>query len=378
MKLLIVNDILQGGGVEKLMFDIVMYFHTQYEITILTNNKESNFTSIYPEDVHYLYETEHPYPKTDNRLKRKIQDFQMKHNEKKFRNKIEKMNFDVMLCMKEGWVMFMAMKYCQSIPCKIGWNHTDYSRSYYTKICFGSEENEVNYMRKFDKIVCVSKVIKENIIDTIGDPGNLVVLYNPIDKDEIIKKSLEPVEDISRHKELLFVTVGRLNTQKGYDILLEVCNLLNAEGYKYDVWIIGGGEAWNQYAVLHELEEKIFEYKLDNVYLLGEKSNPYKYVKQGDWFLSTSRYEGYSYVSQEAALLKKPLMLTACSGVMELLQSEKNGVVLENSFKGIYLGMRDAIIHSDMYRDYEGKITFKDSCCYKEDRLKAIEALWRK
>ena len=65
----------------------------------------------------------------------------------------------------------------------------------------------------------------------------------------------------------VFVTVGRLNWQKGYDILLEVCNLLNAENLKYEVWIIGGGEEWNHYQVLHDLEEQIRRYHLDNVYL---------------------------------------------------------------------------------------------------------------
>lgn len=63
--------------------------------------------------------------------------------------------------------------------------------------------------------------------------------------------------------------MGRLNLQKGYDILLEVCNLLNKEGYEYDVWIVGGGESWNKYQVQHDLEHQIFKYHLDNVYLAG-------------------------------------------------------------------------------------------------------------
>ena len=61
---------------------------------------------------------------------------------------------------------------------------------------------------------------------------------------------------------------------------------------------------------------------LDNVYLLGYRSNPHKYVKQGDWFLSSSRYEGFSYISQEAAIIGKPLVLTDCAGVKELLGTE--------------------------------------------------------
>ena len=90
----------------------------------------------------------------------------------------------------------------------------------------------------FQHVVCVSQVIKDSIIEVIGNPGNLVVCYNPLNQSDILNKAAEPVEDIHRSQRPLFVTVGRLNLQKGYDILLEVCNLLNKEGYEYDVWIL--------------------------------------------------------------------------------------------------------------------------------------------
>ena len=34
-------------------------------------------------------------------------------------------------------------------------------------------------MQRFQHVVCVSQVIKDSIIEVIGDPGNLVVCYNP-------------------------------------------------------------------------------------------------------------------------------------------------------------------------------------------------------
>ena len=36
-------------------------------------------------------------------------------------------------------------------------------------------------MKQFDKIVCVSYDIEKSIKEVIGDPGNLIVKYNPID-----------------------------------------------------------------------------------------------------------------------------------------------------------------------------------------------------
>ena len=65
----------------------------------------------------------------------------------------------------------------------------------------------------------------ESIKSVIGDPGNLVVKYNPIDIRNVLEKAKEPVVDVdsvdriskdtaSKNK-VRFVTVGRLNYQKG-------------------------------------------------------------------------------------------------------------------------------------------------------------------
>lgn len=376
LKILVVNDILQGGGVEKLMYDFVTYYKDKYDITILTDKRDFDFESVYPKNVGYLYQMEKEYPVSNHFLKRRIIKRVRKRIEKRLKKKVKSMNFDVLLCMKESWIMMMAMTYGDYIPKKFAWVHTDYTKSYYTKHWFNTAEYEVEFMRRFNNVICVSKVIEESIKKVIGDPKNLLVHYNPVNKEDILKKSLEKVTDIKRSIRPLFVTVGRLNIQKGYDILLEVCNLLNSEGLEYDVWIIGGGESWNNYEVLYDLENKIREFNLTNVYLLGERKNPYKYIKQGDWFLSVSRYEGYSYVSQEACILEKPLMLTSCSGVMELLGSEENGMIMENSYKGIYLGMKAAIENPDLNKKYMGKLIPKSAKYYWEDRLEAIEKLF--
>ena len=378
MKILVVNDILQGGGVEKLMYDFVTYFCEKYEITILTDVMDSDFDKIYPSNVSYLYQMEKEYEKPNNIFKKKLIERVRKRRENKLKMQIKDMNFDVLLCFKESWIMMMALTYGDYIKKKFAWVHTDYSKSYYTKVWFGSEQNEVNYMKRFDNVICVSEVILNSIKMVIGDPGNLMVCYNPVNKEDILKKSLEEVTDIQKDDRLLFVTVGRLNIQKGYDILLEVCNLLNKQGLKdkYAIWLIGGGESFNNYQVLHDLERQINKYNLTNVYLLGERKNPYKYMRQADWFLSTSRYEGYSYVSQEATIVGAPLILSDCSGVLELLKDESNGIIMENSFAGIYLGMKQAIENKELCKQYKGKVVPKSKEEYWDNQLHMMEKLF--
>ena len=110
--------------------------------------------------------------------------------------------------------------------------------------------------------------------------------------------------------------------------------------------------------------------------MLGHRKNPHKYVKQADWFLSSSRYEGFSFVSQEAAIIGKPLVLTECAGVMELLKTKDNGIVMENSFAGIYLGMKQALEHPEMAQEYVKRMDIPDPYFYGEGRMKDIEALF--
>lgn len=375
MKILVVNDLLQGGGVERLMYDIVMRYHDKHEITILTDRKDADFEKIYPSNVKHI-DKMCDYPSGRNWFEWKLIGLQKRINAYRLKKCLEKEQFDLLLCMKEGWPMVTALEYGGHIPRKIAWVHTDYFKSYYTIHIFKSAENELENMKRFNYVIGVSKTIVESIKALLGDPGNLLVRYNPIDKQEILRKADEEVTDIKKPECPVFVTVGRLNLQKGYDILLEVCNLLNADNLEYQVWIIGGGEEWNHYQVLHDLEEQIRRYHLDNVYLLGPRKNPYKYVKLGDCFLSSSRYEGYSYVSQEAAVLGKPMLLTECSGVEELLEVSKNGIMVENSYKGLYQGMKNVILHPEILEQLRNTSGFLSAESLGEERYAGIEELF--
>ena len=111
MRILVVNDILQGGGVEKLMYDLVMRFRKEHEVAILTDKKDADFAKIYPEDVKYFYQMEEDYPKGKNRLERKLIKRKKENAEAKLKKDIRDMNFDVLLCMKESWIMWMAITY---------------------------------------------------------------------------------------------------------------------------------------------------------------------------------------------------------------------------------------------------------------------------
>ena len=107
------------------------------------------------------------------------------------------------------------------------------------------------------------------------------------------------------------------------------------ENFKFEVWIIGGGDRTE-----HEAYCK--ENRLENVRFLGSQSNPYPYMKKADWIVVPSLIEGLSTVVMEGLVLGKPILATDCPGMRELLGEfvvENNEDSLEEGLRRILTGV---------------------------------------
>lgn len=375
-KILITNDLAFGGGVEKLMFDLVNAWHDKYDITVMTYKYDEHFYDVYPSNVKYLSESVPKEYKSNifihalSSLNRRLYDATIKH-------RIEKMGFDVMLCMKEGGTLWSGLKY--NIPIKYAWNHTDYNSHYYTAGIFEKYGGEVAAMRQYKNIICVSEDIKKGICDVIGNPGNLIVKYNPIDIENVIKKSKETVVDIDslelpkEKQPVRFVSVGRINAQKGYTMLIDACSALEKEGYDFEVIVVGAFEPWGEEE--SRVRQMLKLSGASKIKFIGGRKNPYKYIAIADWFISTSLYEGYSLVSQEAAVLDIPMLLTDCSGVRELLGESEFGIVMPINSIGIYKEMKRVLDNTELHDYYKKKIIERKEIVKYRERIELIEEL---
>ena len=167
----------------------------------------------------------------------------------------------------------------------------------------------------------------------------------------------------------LFVTVGRLTQQKNYLLLMEVCRLLQDQ-YDFEVWIVGEGPQRK------ELEEKIAQYGLRCVKLLGEKKNPYPYIKQADWFISTAEWESYGIAMQEALILEVPVLSAYCAVVDEVIDP-RFGRVVPNTLEDIRRGMEEVLQNPQWQKEYHDRIvTGYNREALWEERLRAICDLW--
>lgn len=276
--------------------------------------------------------------------------------------------YDIVVAAKEKYVMRNALKIRGKR--KFAWVHMDYStRAEMHTSCFASPEDELACMRRYDKVVCVSEITRNGIIQKVGDPGNLTVKYVPMNYERILQMSKLPCPLERTHDRPLIVSVGRLIPEKQYLMLLQTCAVLHKD-ISFDLWIIGDGKDKST------LEAYIAQQKLDFVRLLGAQANPYHYLVQADLFVSSSRTESYGLAVQEALILGVPVVAVRCPGIEEALDP-RFGVLTENTIAALADAMAVFLQNPDEIRRYRDVISSQyDRTDLFEKRMKAITDLW--
>ncbi|MCF6339840.1 MAG: glycosyltransferase [Sulfurimonas sp.] len=131
---------------------------------------------------------------------------------------------------------------------------------------------------------------------------NIVTINNPVSSQHSHIKS--------KNDRFTFIAVGRLDRGKNHQLIINAIKNIDAS-----LLIIGDG------ALKDELQKQITDLKLqDRVFLLGEKSDPFKYLLEADCFVFSSNYEGFPNVVLEALSCGLPVISTDCkSGPREIL-----------------------------------------------------------
>lgn len=174
----------------------------------------------------------------------------------------------------------------------------------------------------YNSVIVQSFDMKKDLIDVWGiKQKKITLINNPIDIDTVVRKSnTGDCEEIINNNDKTFICVGRLNYQKGYDILIKRLALVKDMPFK--LYILGTGE------LEYEIKNMISRYQLDGkIQLLGFKENPYVYINKCDAFILSSRFEGFPNVLLEANALGKPVFCNRCpGGINEIIKEGINGI----------------------------------------------------
>ncbi|MGK5092833.1 glycosyltransferase [Deltaproteobacteria bacterium TL4] len=166
------------------------------------------------------------------------------------------------------------------------------------------------------------KTILQNNPDLIEDQ-KITVIYNGLDLkayDHAVSKPLA----FRQQKRLILGNLGRLVTQKGQSLLLEMAKQLKARGVQFHLVIGGSGP------LEASLKEQVQALGLEqDVTFFGFVEDVKSFMESIDLFLLPSLWEGFGYVLVEAMASKKPVIAFDVSSNPEIIDHGKTGFLVE-------------------------------------------------
>jgi glycosyltransferase involved in cell wall biosynthesis len=180
-------------------------------------------------------------------------------------------------------------------------------RSYRSKLAW-------TWRNRVQKVVCVSDEVATWCSKHEGFSfDKLQVIPNGIDPPTNWKDPSNRSES-SNSEEKILLFVGRLEEQKGIDILLEKAPSILQALPEFQLVIIGQGSwslRWQQW-----LEESSFAHR---VKLLGPRSDVMDWMRRSSLLVLPTRYEGMPNVVLEAMSLGLPIACMRVEGISQLL-----------------------------------------------------------
>lgn len=348
-KLLFVIDSLECGGAEKSLTSLLSLIdYEQYDVDLQLCKMDGMFMELVPKSVNILpilgfYNfCNLSFLEQIKTLKKQYIFSRIKlffmvrlnknlHTSQSFwkicKNSFEALEkkYDVAIAYGQGFPTYFVAEKVKSKK-KIAWVNTDYINAGY------NASADKQYYNEFDNIVSVSEEAK-NVLE---------VCFPEFNKKFVVIKDINNAEFINTmaNKEMVFqeidrnivkiVTVGRLVQLKGYDLAIQSAELLNKEGINFKWYVIGEGPERDN------IQKMIRDNKLEDKFvLLGQKSNPYPYIKNCDIYVQTSRYEGFGLAIAEAKILNKIVITTNFDAAYNQINNGKSGIIVQTNYKDI-------------------------------------------
>lgn len=338
IKLLFRHRSMEMGGVEKVMLSIVNNLNPEkFEITVCLNLNQGELRNEFPPHIRKLYLAEGKEDFSKNIILQKIQLYQRKKKLEKLRKNPEiidkqhlKEYFDIEIGMTYN-DFESVLNSSNKNSKKIGWFHSEINVPGLKPLL----PEILKQFPQFDVMVYCSQKIKDLMHIHHPDlhfPREKVII-NAISIEEIKVKAAEKIEPFSEKPS--FVSVGRLHYRKGYHKLIEAHTKLIREGHDHQILIVGEGEH------RQNLEKLIKENKVERTFiLLGNKMNPYPYIKNADFFILPSESEAWPLVIAEALILQKPIIATDTGDVSMMIAPEKTGILIPYKVEEMYYSMK--------------------------------------
>jgi len=200
-------------------------------------------------------------------------------------------------------------------------------------LCFSYSKEQKPLLALSSKIITASTELIDDLKRWYGSSvaKKALPIYNGIDP-HLFSPNSQHRKNIRekfgvRDSEILLLTCGTLNKEKGHHLAIESLHYLRGQIPNIKLMIIGSGESKSY------LEKRTRDAKLDkNVIFVGfvDNNDLPKYYNSADiYIMPTLRVEGLPFVLLEAMSCGKPVVASRIGGNISVVKDGSNGLLIE-------------------------------------------------
>lgn len=342
-KIIIVNNNLKVGGVQKSLYNLLWTIEGHYDITLLLFQKKGEYVNLLPKSIKVI-QCEGPFRYLG------INQGECKKNKRDYlcrgvlaaiskwfgrrwaiklmllRQPVLPDTYDCAISFLHngrpeafyGGVQDYVLR-CIKADRKVAFLHCDYRN------CGSNHPANNRSMEKFDAIAACSdgcRIAFESVLPHLKDKCTTV---RNCHRFEEIRSMAEDEPVCYAEDQCNVVIVSRLSHEKGVERAIEAVHYAIQQGFPIALHIVGGGGMYDQLVAL--TKEKNIE---DCVHFYGEQSNPYRYMKNADLFMLTSYHEAAPMVIEEAQALGIPVLTVETTSSEDMVTRRGSGWVCQN------------------------------------------------
>ncbi len=326
MKILQVINTLDTGGAEKLLLETIPLFNRkgiQMDVLVFERKEgvclhkllELNCCTIYSLNSKSLYS-----PLNVFKIVKYLKRYDLLH---------------VHLFPAQYWVILAKIISFSKIKL-VFTEHSTFNRR--RQIFFFRWVDKLIY-NKYDKIICISNGVKNELINVFKMPLNsLITIENGIDINKFenaIELNNSDIHELISDNDKLLVQVSKFRPEKDQATVIK-CMIHLPEHFK--LLLVGEGSLINESKML------VDELGLNSrVFFLGNRNDVERILKTTDLSILSSHWEGFGLVAVEGMAAGKPVIASNVAGLSEvvagagLLFEKGNSLELANKIKSLLL-----------------------------------------
>lgn len=341
-KVIIVNNNLHIGGVQKALISLLWNIRDSYDVTLLLFSREGAYCNELPPEVkvicvesayRYLGMSGQNVRTGRDRLMRSFYAAVSRIFGRKYAIAIMKLGqkpigeYDAAISYLHNSIDKGFYGGCNefvlnhiSAKKKIAFLHCDYT------LCGANTKENNRQYSCFDAIAACSQGCADAFVKANPHLKSKVMVVPNCHRYDRIRAMAENEPVSLKSDKINIVTVARLGKEKGVERAVRAIAHLGGLKDRIHYYIIGDGA--RKKVLLETLEQEQLQ---DCVTLCGQLENPYGYIRAADLLLIPSRSEAAPLVIGEAACLGTPVLSTRTSSALEMIAQTGYGWVCENN-----------------------------------------------